>query len=39
MGKWKRYSQMTEQWLRKHPYATPQEYEQACRAIAARLGL
>jgi hypothetical protein len=34
----RQYEAAKQQWQQEHPEATPQEYEQAIRAIAQRLG-
>ena len=33
------YIRRKQDWSRRHPEATSQEYEQACRAIAKELGI
>ena len=38
LGDSDRYEQLKKEWVEAHPAATPREYEQAMREIAARLG-
>lgn len=33
------YSEQKAAWMRQHPGASPEQIEQACRAIAERLGI
>lgn len=33
------YEAEKAKWVKQHPWATPQQYEQALRRIAERLGL
>jgi len=37
--KWREYSRLKMEWIRRHPLATPREIEAACFLIAADLGV
>lgn len=36
---WETYELLKQEWIAKHPNSTPQEYENAMRNIARKLGL
>lgn len=36
---WQDYEYAKHEWIRRHPNATPEEYDRAIAAIVKRLGL
>lgn len=36
---WQAYEAAKASWVKRHPTATPEQYEAAMRAIAERLGI